>query len=146
MRQWTVEAAPELEGLPESVWPWIGDLSNSDEDGGVFLGYGMWEDRFIVAGGPRAYLLVQSVRRRLAAGTERSEAATQLRLARERGKGDYVLGIAIDGSRLNDLAESDRTALRRSFRAGASALVPSVISLAGFHHDGDLWLEGRVLY
>ena len=102
----------------------------------------------ICAVGPRADLMLKSTRRRLAGGASQSPPARALRASRNRREGgDYVFGIAIRGAALLGLAEGDRKALAALLGAGAEAQAPSLAAFAGIRReDGDLWVEGRLLY
>jgi hypothetical protein len=146
---WVVDAEPELAGLPETAWGLLDGLAGG-ADGGLAIACTEWEGWCVFACGRRADLLARAVRRRLAAGSARSPGSVELMRARERaqaaGAGDYVIGIVVDAERFGALAESDRAALRALVGASEAAEAPRVVAVAGLRRNGELALEGRVLY
>jgi len=144
-RAWIVDAEPKLENLPETAWRLLAGLSGG-ENAGVPIVYAEQDGYFMAAAGPRADILVSSVRRRIRTGTTRSIGSTELRGARERGKGDYVLGVILAGTGFAELAESDRAVLRATLGAGPGATPPSSISVAALRDGDELELVGRALY
>ncbi|MHC4958105.1 MAG: hypothetical protein ACYTGN_06990 [Planctomycetota bacterium] len=141
---WLIDAKPRLDGVPEAAWRMVGDLAS--EDAGVPIAFAREDDWFVLAAGRRADRLTQLVRKSLRSGSSRSAASRALRAARERGQGDYVLGIAINALGLRSLPINDKGALRAMLGAGPAATGIRVLGIAGFRDGEELRIEGRGLY
>ena len=142
---WLTEPKPVLKGLPESLWGLVGDLTGG-EDGGLPTAYVAPSRWFVFGAGRRADRLVASVYKRLRGGAQSSAGSRALRAARERGKGDYVLGLVLSGSGFDGLAANDRKQIARLLHAGENAQMPDTIALSLFRDGEEIRLEGRALY
>ena len=140
---WLANAEPQLEGLPQSLWGWVGELA--DEERGMLFAHARWGKWLIVGGGPRADILVRAVRTKVATGTNRSKGSFALFHLREKGR-EYVFGAVFAGSGLDGLPPDDRAALAAVLGARPEARAARAIAVAGFRDGDDLSLEGRALY
>lgn len=142
---WIAEGRPALEGLPEAAWPLAAALCGGEE-GGLPLAFLEQEGWWVFGGGPRADLLVRDAARRLRQGSQRSPGSASLQTVRERGRGDYVLGIVAERGGLLGLPAADRAALAAALGALPDARAPEAVAVAGFRRDGAIAIEGRALY
>jgi hypothetical protein len=140
---WIAQATPTLEDLPELLWGTVGGLS--DEAKGLPLAYASCDGWSILAGGPRADALAHATKSRFEGGSTRTAAGVELFQLRDRGEGDYVLGIAFEPP-LEGVPAADRAALGAAFGAGEGARGTRAVAAAGFRAGGGLTLLVRALY
>jgi hypothetical protein len=139
---WVAQAVPQIEELPECVWPAAAALA--DEAKGVPVAYAAFGGWSVVALGPRADALAKATKSRLEGGSSRSPGAAELRRLREAG-GEYVLGVVVEPEAA-ELPEGDLAALRALFGGAEGARGPKATAVAGFRAAGGLDLRIRVLY
>jgi len=140
---WIAQAQPELKDLPECLWGAVDRLS--DESKGLQVAYAAFDGWSVVAFGPRADRLAAATRARLEGGSSRTTGASELRLLREEGEGDYVIGVIVEPGPM-ELPAADLAALKAAFGGSEGARGPAAFAAACFRRESGLEILARAYY